>query len=356
VEKHLLYLILVIIVLLAISFLCSILESVILSLTRPYIQHLLEKKSSTGKLLKKLKDDIDEPITAILTLNTISHTIGATISGAIALQLFGSRWMALFSAVLTLLILLFSEIIPKTLGAYYWKSLSPVSAYILRFLIVLLKPVVMPVNYISKLISRGSHSNGISKGELVNFIKLGYLQGVIKPESYRIVNNIVNMERMQIKEIMTPRTVVFWLPHDSTVHDIKKNKIELVSSRIPLYNRHDNRISGIVHRRDVMRLFNEKRSSKSLASLSYTPLFVIETLSVFELLRIMISEKKQIGVVLDEYGDYVGIVSIEDVVETLLAVEIIDEYDKIEDPGKTAGLKKKSSSGEKNDDEWKENQ
>ncbi len=336
-----LYLILVIIVLLAISFLCSILESVILSLTRPYIQHLLEKKSSSGKLLKKMKDDIDEPITAILTLNTISHTIGATVSGAIALQLFGSRWMALFSAILTLLILIFSEIIPKTLGAYYWKGLSPASAYILRFLIILLKPVVIPVNSLSKLISRGKPSNGMSKGELVNFLKLGYLQGVIKPESYRIVDNIVKMEKMQIKEIMTPRTVVFWLPHDSTIDDIKKNKIELVFSRIPLYNTHENRVTGIVHRREVMRLVHKNASAKSLSSISHRPLFVIETLSVFELLNIMISEKKQISVVLDEYSDYVGIISIEDLVETLLAIEIVDEYDRVENLNKAARSGKK---------------
>lgn len=341
-EKMLLYLILVIITLLGISFLCSILESVILSLTRPYILHLIEKKSSSGKLLKNMKDNIDEPITAILTLNTISHTIGATVSGAIALQLFGSQWMALFSALLTLLILLFSEIIPKTLGAYYWKKLSPASAYILKFLIILLKPVVLPVNYISKLISRGKPSVGMSKGELVNFMKLGYLQGVIKPESYRIVENIINMEKMRIKEIMTPRTVVFWLPHNSTVDHIKKNKIELVFSRIPLYNIRENRVQGIVHRREVMRLIHQNQYAKSLSSISHRPLFVIETLTVFELFNIMISEKMQISVVLDEYGDYVGIVSIEDLVETLLAVEIVDEFDKIVDLNKTARSHKNS--------------
>ncbi len=342
-----LYLILVIITLLAISFLCSILESVILSLTRSYIQHLLEQKNSSGELLKKMKDDIDEPITAILTLNTISHTIGATISGAIALQLFGSRWMALFSAVLTLLILLFSEIIPKTLGAYYWKKLSPGSAYILRFLIILLKPVVIPVNFISKLISKGKPPPGISRGELVNFIKLGYLQGVIKPEIFRIVDNIVNMEKMPIREIMTPRTVVFWLPDDTNTDDIKKSEIELVFSRIPLYNIHENRVTGIVHRREIMRLLHEKKNGESLSLISHKPLFVIETISVFELLNIMIGEKKQIAVVLDEYGDYVGIASIEDAVETLLAVEIVDEYDR------TADLNREARGGKRRTEEVK---
>ena len=211
---------LVIIGLLAVSFLCSILESVILSITRPYIQVLIDKKERSGQMLKNMKDHIDEPIAAILTLNTISHTAGAAVSGAIALQIFGSQWMALFSALLTLLILVFSEIIPKTIGANYWKKLSPASAWILKVMIILLKPLIVPINFLSKAISHGDTSDAVTRAEIKNFIQLGHRQGSIEQKEYLVVENLFSLKSVTVSEIMTPRSVVFTLDDSWLVSDV----------------------------------------------------------------------------------------------------------------------------------------
>ena len=329
-------LIVVILFLLAISFMCSILESVILSITRPYIQMLISDHSRTGNLLRQLKENIDQPISAILTLNTISHTVGAAISGAIAIQVFGSEWMAVFSAVLTLLILIFSEIIPKTLGAHYWKQLGPVSAYILKVLIYILKPLIVPVHFISKLFARGDPAAVVSRDEIINYIRLGYFQGAIESPEYKIMENLFMLETIRTREIMTPRTVVFWIDKEWKVDDIVKNNMRLQFSRIPLYDPRNNKITGIVLRRDIMDCIADKKFSTQLSSMAYKPDYVIESISVYRLLNHFIVNKLHFSAILNEFGDYVGIVTMEDAIETLLGVEIVDEFDPAVDMQKVA--------------------
>ena len=334
-------LILIVVGLLIISFTCSVLESVILSMTRSYIHTMIEKGHRAGHLLSRLKNKIDEPISAILTLNTISHTVGATISGATALQIFGNKWMALFSAVLTFLILIFSEIIPKTLGAYYWKRLGPFTAYILRGIVFLLKPLIVPVNYLSKLIAKENPSAIISKAEVINYIRLGYFQGAIQSPEFEIIENLFELGSLKVKDIMTPRTVVFWLPPEHTIEDIIKNNVQLEFSRIPLYNANENRVEGILLRREVMNHIIKQKIQTELKSLARPPEFVLETNSIYKLLNQMISKKIHLAVVINEYGDYTGIVAMEDAIETVLGKEIVDEFDTTVDMRKLA--KEKSS-------------
>ncbi len=334
-------LILIIALLISISFLCSILEAVILSVTRPYIQSLLSGGKKSGQMLHSLKEKIDEPISAILTLNTISHTVGATIAGALALRLFGSEWMAVFSAVLTLLILILSEIIPKTLGAYYWKPLGPASAYILRVLIFILKPLIVPVNFISGLITKNNTAAAISREEMINFIRLGYFQGTINSPEYTVMENLFKLDTIKTRKIMTPRTVVFWLDHESSVENIIKDKIQLQFSRIPLYDPSKNIITGIVMRRDIMDCIAAKKTKTRLAEIAAEPTVIVDSLSVYRLLNHFINSKKQFSIVLNEYGDYVGIATMEDAIETLLGVEIVDEFDTVEDMQKLAEEKMK---------------
>lgn len=324
-------LIVVILALLFISFICSILESVILSITRSYIQLLIEKKNRSGTLLQKQKMNIEEPISAILTLNTISHTVGAAISGALALQIFGSEWMAVFSAILTFLILIFSEIIPKTIGAQYWKKLGPVSAYLLQAMIFVLKPVIIPIHFISRLISPENQGSRISKAEVLNYIRLGYFQGVVDSSEFTIMENLFRIRSIQVRDIMTPRTVVFWLPPDKKIDDIHKTHIQLQFSRIPLYNAQENEVQGVVLRREIMNRIVEKKTHVRLQTLAQSPHFIIETISVYRLLHELITEKVHLGVVLNEFGDFTGIVTIEDAIETLLGMEIIDEFDPHDD-------------------------
>jgi CBS domain containing-hemolysin-like protein len=330
-------LIVVVIALVGISFICSILEAVILSITRSYIQVLVDRKNRSGKILEKLKKNIEEPIAAILTLNTISHTVGAAISGALALQIFGSRWMALFSAVLTLLILIFSEIIPKTMGAHLWKRLGPISAYSLKTMVWLMKPIIIPIHLISQLFSRDSPEDLLSKGEILNTIRLAYRQRVIQPQEFEIMENLFKLHSIRVKDIMTPRSVVFSLPPADLIADTASRKIPLEFSRIPLYSPATNSVEGVVMRRDIMR----HRSSKDtmLESLAKPTIFVPETISVYRLLNQLIENKIHLAVVVDEFGDFTGIVTMEDAIETLLGREIVDEYDRVADMRKLARQK-----------------
>jgi CBS domain containing-hemolysin-like protein len=341
--------IIVILALLIISFICSVMEAVILSISRPYIQLLIDRKSRSGRLLLKLKEKIEEPISAILTLNTISHTVGAAVSGALALKIFGSEWMALFSAVLTLLILIFSEIIPKTLGAQYWKQLGPLSAYVLKGMIFILKPFIVPIHLISRLFSRDNPAARISKGEVINYIRIGHLQGVIKSSEFEIVENLFQLQSIRVKEIMTPRTVVFWLNPNQLIENIHKEHGDLQFSRMPLYNAQENTVEGVVLRRDIMNRIVRGKTHIKLKSLAQSPKFVIETISVYRLLNQLISEKAHLAIVINEFGDFTGIVTIEDAIETLLGREIVDESDKVTDMREFARKKHRSGSRVKRD-------
>ncbi len=320
-------LIFVVFCLLGISFICSILEAVILTITPTYINMLIDKKNRAGPLLFQFKEKIEEPISAILTLNTISHTVGAAVSGAIALQVLGSEWIALFSAVLTFLVLIFSEIIPKTLGAHYWKTLGPFSAYILKSMVFVLRPIIVPMLYITKWITQKDPQIGISKEEVIQFIRISYSNGVIQPAELEIMENLFKMHRIKIRDVMTPRTVVFSLPPELTIEDLEKTDVQLNFSRIPLYNAHENTILGIVLQRDIMNMIAKKETFHKLESLGRAPEFVIETMSIYRLLNMLISSKTHLAIVLNEYGDFIGVVSMEDAIETLLGREIVDEFD-----------------------------
>jgi CBS domain containing-hemolysin-like protein len=332
-------LILVVTGLLAVSFLCSILESVILSITRPYIEMMIHRGKGSGKTLKKMKSNIDEPISAILTLNTISHTVGAALSGALAIKIFGESWMGVFSAVLTFLILIFSEIIPKTLGATYWKKLSGPSAVILRVIIILLKPIIVPVNLLSSLLAGGAESKDISKEEILTFARLGYYQGSIRPSEYAIIDNLFHMQEIRVSSIMTPRTVVNWLPHKGTVDSALSKKDELPFSRYPLYDPDTNKVHGIVLRRDIMTLATKKKVTTPLKKIAMKAEMIPESTTVYRLLNMISESRNHMYIVLNEYGDYTGIVTLEDCIETLLGREIMDEFDAVPDMQRLARLR-----------------
>ncbi len=333
-------LILVVFAVLSISFLCSLLEAVLLTMTRPYIQTLIDQKNRSGLTLLRLKEGIEEPISAILTLNTIAHTVGATIAGALALQVFGSEWMALFSAVLAFLVLTFSEIIPKTLGAHYWKSLGPFSAYLLKGMVILQKPLIVPMNAMSRWLRKGAALPPMSKEEIRNTFRIGYFLGILQPPEFEIMENLFRLRSVQVKDIMTPRTVAFWLPPDQTIGELFEQRKDLAFSRIPLYNAHENTIDGIVLRRDIMTKFAEQETDVELKTLARTPEFIIEKMSVYKLLNLLITHGIHLAIVLNEYGDFAGIVTMEDAFETLLGKEIVDEFDEVVDMRELARKKR----------------
>ena len=330
----------VVLTVLSLSFLCSLLEAVLLTMTRPYIQTLIDRKIHAGHTLLRLKEKIEEPLSAILTLNTVANTVGAAVAGALALQVFGSEWMALFSAGLAFLVLTCSEIIPKTLGAHYWKSLGPFSAYALKGMVVLLKPLIVPMNALSRWLRKGASVPPMSKEEILNTVRIGYFLGILQPAEFEIMNNLFRLRSVQVKDIMTPRTVVFWLPPTRKIQALLDPGVQLPFSRIPLYNARENTIDGVVLRRDIMSKIAEKQVEIELRSLARPPEFIIDRMTVYELLNLLVSHGIHLAVVLNEYGDFTGIVTMEDAIETLLGKEIVDEFDEVVDMRELARRKR----------------
>ncbi|MBD3218584.1 MAG: DUF21 domain-containing protein, partial [candidate division Zixibacteria bacterium] len=199
---------------LLVSFLCSLMEATFLSLSRAYVGVLVKKGYRSGNLLKNQKSNVDQPLSAILTLNTISHTLGAAGVGAEALKLFGSEWVALSSAVLTFLILVLSEIVPKTLGAVYWKQLSRPSAYIIQFLIIITYPFVIMLKGISILITRNRRQTFLTRDELLTLTQIGETEGVLLKKEARIIENLFKLNRIYARDVLTPRSVILAFQKD----------------------------------------------------------------------------------------------------------------------------------------------
>ncbi len=332
-------LLVVVLALLGISFVCSILESVILSVNYAYIQQLVDRKNQSGKLLLSLKTNIEEPVSAILTLNTISHTVGAAVAGAMADEIFGYQWIAVFSGALTFLVLTFSEIIPKTLGTYYWKTLGPASAYVLKGMVVLMKPILIPIRFLTRLLKPKDSETEIDRNDIFNFIRIGYSQGEIHSTELEIAKNLFQLQSIKVKHIMTPRTVVFRLSPEQSIEELIASHTPLQFSRIPLYNASEDLVVGVVLRRDIMDRMATKQTQLQLKCIAKPPVFVPEKSSVYKLLNQLISNRTHLAIVLDERGGFEGVVTLEDAIETLLGREIVDEFDPAVDMRKLARAK-----------------
>lgn len=332
-------LVIVVVTLLSVSFLCSMLEAVILSIRRSYVQSLVDAGSRAGSILQRLMDRVEEPVSAIVTLNTIAHTVGATVSGAMAARYFGSEWVGVFSGVLTFLVLVGSEIIPKTLGAHHWKSLAPASAYLLEGILFVMKPFLVPLRFLNRLIAREDTHLHVSKADIISSIRVGYLQGVIQPSEFTIMENLLNLRSIKVRDIMTPRTVVSWIPADVRVGDLVQAQRPVQFSRLPVYNVQEDTVEGVVMRRDIMNEIAAQRADTEVRGLAREPLFVLDNMTVSKLLNQFISSKVHLAVVLNEYGDFTGVVTMEDAIETLLGKEIVDEFDQVVDMRKLARKK-----------------
>ena len=313
------------------SFFCSIAEAVFLSVSSPFIAALEKRGKRSGRTLRKLKENVNRPLAAILTLNTIAHTIGAAGAGAEAARIFGSQYLGLASAILTLLILIFSEIIPKTLGARYWRNLAGPMAPLLRWLVWILFPFVILSEALTRGIAHTTELKGLSREELAAMADLGAQEGQLEAKESRILKNLFRFRSTNIRNIMTPRTVVFAQQENMTVEDFMEHHHQTPFSRIPIYNLDRDDITGFVLKDDILmaqardlrtaRLHELKREIKAVAPDS----------SVSELFEFLLDNKEHIALVMDEYGGMEGIVTLEDVVETLLGLEIVDEADETVD-------------------------
>jgi len=320
----------------SVSFLCSILEAVLLSVTPAHIAVMNERGANSGQLLRRLKRDIDRPLSAILSLNTIAHTFGAAGVGAQAQVVFGSAWLTMISALVTLAILVFSEIIPKTLGATYWKELSGFTAHTCRVLIFAMWPLVMLSKLITRALAHGKRAPTVSREEFRALAQVGTREGVFEEEESNIFLNLIRFSAIRLQDIMTPRVVVVKFQQDTTLNELMDKTDKLVFSRYPVYGENDEDIKGYVLKADLMMELAHGRGERTLGELIREVLFVPEFISLRVLFSQLLAEQEHFAVVVDEYGGLSGVVTMEDVLETLLGIEIVDESDAIEDLRKAA--------------------
>jgi len=311
------------------SFLCSVAEAVLLSLTPSYIAGLRDRKPKLAALLKRLKqDNVDQSLAAILTLNTIAHTVGAIGSGSKATVVFGSAWFGLFSAVMTLMILFLSEIIPKTIGAVYWRNLAGLTAQFVRGLIWALYPLIWVSEALTRLIARRKSAHVFSREEFIAMAGIGERAGKIDQHESRIIQNLFRFDSLTAGDIMTPRTVISGLPQDMSVTEAEPS---VSFSRLPLYEVDLDHITGFILKDDLLISKAQDRGDVKLETLKREIKTVLGNMSLSNLLEFLLETRQQIALVIDEYGGTKGLVTTEDVVETLLGMEIVDEMDKVED-------------------------
>lgn len=314
------------------SFLCSVAEAVLLSVTPSYIEGLKEKRPRHAATLKRLKQDkVDQALAAILTLNTIAHTVGAIGAGAKATLIFGSAWFGLFSAGMTLMILFLSEIVPKTIGAVYWSKLTGPTVHFVKILMVVLYPIVWVSERLTRLIARGKDLHVFSRDEFIAMARVGEHTGHLHQKESRIIRNLFRFDSLKCRDVMTPRTVISAIPEDMTIREALAYLTQNPFSRLPLYKTDLDDITGFVLRDEIL-LFNAQgQFDDELKSLRRDILTVPESISLSSLLEKLLTNHQHIAIVIDEYGGTTGLVTLEDVIETLMGMEIVDETDNVED-------------------------
>lgn len=331
-HSDLVLLVVYILLALVFSFLCSVAEAVLLSITPSFIAGLKERNPKRATLLKRLKqDNVDQSLAAILTLNTIAHTVGAIGSGAKAAAVFGSTWFGLFSAVMTLMILFLSEIIPKTLGALYWRNLAGATAIFVRALILSLYPLIWVSEGLTRLIARNESAHVFSREEFVAMAAIGEQSGQVQEHETRIIKNLFRFGFLKAKDIMTPRTVIVAHEKDLTVAEAMEARPDNPFSRLPIFSTDLDNVTGFVLKDDLLLAMAKGQSETKLEALGREIASVPGEMALSRLLEMLLDKRQHIALVVGEYGETKGLVSLEDVVETLLGMEIVDELDKVED-------------------------
>lgn len=314
------------------SFLCSILEAILLSITPTFVASATKENKKYANRLVKYKDNIDLPLAAILTINTFAHTIGAAGVGSQVQVIWGNEYLSVASAILTIIILIFSEIIPKTIGANYWKKLTPTAINILTVMIYSpLYPIIWLSNQITKVLSNNENKSILSRSEFHAMAEIGVKEGIFKEEESKILMNLMVFNKISVKNIMTPRTVVFAAEDHLTIKEFFDNNDKIRFSRIPIYKDDIDNVSSYVLKDEIMHDLIENKHDKTLKELSREIRVVNEQMPIIRLFYKLIEEKEHIALVVGEYGEMEGIVTMEDIIETLLGTEIMDELDNIED-------------------------
>lgn len=311
---------------LSLSFLCSVLEAVLLSTPMSYISMKENQGSKTATLMKQYKNNVDRPVGAILSLNTIAHTIGSAGVGAESIKIFGEQYFGLISAILTLLILVLSEIIPKTIGASYWRSLALPSTRIIRVLILITYPLVLLSELITKVFTPRGNQASMSREEVSAMVDVGTTEGIFRESESKLIKSCIALSGVKARQIMTPSIVVESACQDLTVKDFQA-KQSWSFSRIPVYAGDKDYITGYVLKDAVLKLLSEDQFHVKLFDLKRPILTFREEESVFQIWEKMLEKREHISVIIDEYGGLRGLVTMEDIIETMTGVEIVDEDD-----------------------------
>lgn len=321
---------------LGVSFLCSVMEAVLLRTSSSFIAQAKQGGKRYGQLWERLRLDIDRPLAAILSLNTIAHTVGAAGAGAQATSIFGQAYFGVISAILTLLILVLSEIVPKTLGAVYWRQLAPITAEVINATVWLMYPLVVTGQAITRLISHGAPAHSISREEFEALAEAGVSEGTFDPEESATVRSVLRFRALVAEDIMTPRQVFFSLAENATVGDIIHQHHNMPFSRIPVYLGSPDNITGFIRKDDLLFTAVKGPLDTPLTSVKRDLFTVPHRLPLGTLMQRMTQERNQIALLVDEYGDIKGLVTMEDLVETMLGIEIVDETDTSVDMQKLA--------------------
>jgi CBS domain containing-hemolysin-like protein len=323
-------LLLYIFIALGFSFICSIAEAVILSISSAYISVLVKNGHPSGTLLKQQVSDINRPLAAILSLNTIAHTMGAAGAGAQAAVVFGDAYLGIASAVLTLLILVFSEIIPKTLGATYWRQLAPATAYFLKYLMIVLWPLVKMAQKMTSRMQDESPLVGLNRDELLAMTALSLEEGQIAAREATVMQNLLSLKQLKVRQAMTHRTVVFSLPDTMTVAQFLDKHAEVSFSRIPLYEDGEpEKISGYVLKSDLLLAYARGNTEKELKTYQKDMVTILSSMSLAKAFAPLHSQRGNMLLIVDEYGGLEGVLTVEDLVESLFGIDIIDESDQV---------------------------
>lgn len=328
--------IIIFLITLAVSFLCSLLEAVLLSSTSTFIAVQVKEGRKSAILLEHLKENIDRPISAILTLNTLTNTLGSASIAFKVQAVYGERGVTITSFILSFMILTLSEIIPKSIGASHWRTLLPVAAYMIQAMIIVLYPIVIISEKLGRLFASQSEDPEVSREEVLMTAELGAEEGSIKNKESNIIKNLLMLDKMYVSDIMTPRSVFFALEDHLTVEEVFNKYRPLRFSRIPVYQNSLDNIIGMTFRYKIHEAVSNDQHDKKIGELIRPISNVPERMTVSQVLDFFIREKEHIALAVDDYGIVTGLVSLEDAVETLLGVEIVDELDSVVDMRKYA--------------------
>jgi CBS domain containing-hemolysin-like protein len=328
-----------------VSAFCGLCEAILLSISPGQIEALSKSGKASGHILSKLKNRIHQPITAILILNTIASTAGAAITGALAAKVFGEQHLILFSAVFTLAILVCAEILPKTLGVSYGKSLAGMVALPIKWITILFTPLILIIQSIMRLLPTQKNQNQIPSEEILALVSLGLKSGHIEPQEERVIKNILSLKDKSAWQIMTPRTVTFSLSENLNLAQAKEFRQWNLHSRVPVYGSDPDDVVGIVLRKDLLLKITENQDDLLLSDIMQPVHFIPESIALTSVLLDFFERHQHLFAVVDEYGAFTGVISLEDVIEEIVGREIMDETDKTMDMRELARKQRKGISG-----------